>query len=197
MSDSAMQFLLAQAVAAYILDPTERSRTYLGSAKDDMSISKVMPLCLLLYMPTFAQQGHEQILPPGSIDGRTNPELIPDIVAFRLVFAAIAEPREAISAAPSPIPTDKQKAKLAAAGLGTADESALVDALAGFKEDVGRIVSGKATSKETLDDAAQRTLDRVRARMSPDGFERLVAYVQSKKKLMKRIPLPDMATHSH
>lgn len=147
-----------------------------------------------------SQQHPQAVLPPDTIDGSVTPELIPDIVACRLFFtAASAAPHDVTASAshlPSPVGTaesPRQRAKLHPAELNSDDEAALVAILADFRASLDSIqISGTS-----LNDLAQQTLDLLQARMSPDGYQRLLQHIRSEKKKMKMIPFPDMSAHSH
>ncbi len=138
------------------------------------------------------QSGNQSLLPPGSIDGATNPELIPDVVAFRLFFSAVAE-----TASPSATQMAKQDAKLRPIELSDADKGVLVIALAQFKANLVKAQTSHTPLKTYLDDTAQSTIQSLVSSMSADGFQRLEAYVRAEKRFMKRALYPQMDSHNH
>ncbi len=71
------------------------------------------------------QWRNQSLLPPGSIYGATNPELVTDVVAFTLIFSAVAE-----NASPSATRMAEQDAKLRPIELTGADRGVLITALA-------------------------------------------------------------------
>ena len=138
------------------------------------------------------QWGNQSPLPAGSIDGAVNPELIPDVVAYRLFFSAAAE-----GSSPSSLQVVRQDAKLRPIQLAPDDKAALVDALSEFKNNIAQALTLPSPVPGYLDATAQATVDRLRTKMSAGGFQRMEAYVRSQKRLMKRVPYPDMAGHGH
>jgi hypothetical protein len=170
-------------------------------------------LLVVTGLSAFAQEPRQIVLPPGTVYGSLHPELIPDTVACRLFFAAIAERRpfttgaSASLATGAPALTPRQRAKVVSVGLSDGDESALADVLADFSEAVDKLMSAansqESTNKtpvsqtESLDEIAERTIAQLHSRMTVDGFERLLAHIRSEKTKMKRMPYPDMSGHSH
>ena len=145
----------------------------------------MMLLFLLSALPGSAMQ--QSSLPPGSIDGQATPELIPDVVAFRLFFTAVAE-----DAQPSATQIAKQNSKLCGIHFSDADKSIFVQALPDFKSRM--VPATAAPMAASLDDIAQATVNLLQTNMSPDGFQRLQAYVRIQKKRMKRFPYPSMGS---
>jgi hypothetical protein len=68
-----------------------------------------------------------RILPAGTIDGSKTPDLIPDVLAYRLVFAAFSEPAGA-----SPAQLNRQRAKLSQLELNVRDSTCFLAPLADF-----------------------------------------------------------------
>lgn len=148
---------------------------------------KYLLLLLLLSVLPLSAVNHSG-LPPGSIDGQATPELIPDVVAFRLFFTAVAEDAQATSAQRA-----KQDSKLCGIHLNTDDKSIFVQSLSGFKSRLAQAAA--APMAASFDDIAQNVVNLLQTRMSLEGFQRLQAYVRNQKKLMKRIPYPSMGSH--
>jgi len=151
-------------------------------------------ICLLLSFAAgvglFAQS--TAVLPQGAIDGAVAPNSIPDVVAFRMFFVAVAE-----TPAPGVIVSAKQQAKLNPIGLSAADQSIIVQELAQFKAALTSVKSGaqNATGATAPDTLTQSLIDRLKSEMTAAGFQSLQAYVQSEKKHMKAFPVPLMPGH--
>jgi hypothetical protein len=173
-------------------------------------IGRLCFLAGLLCSGVFAQQPGVSVVPAGIIDGSVTPELIPDIVAYRLFFSALAGRTKAGSSNVSPnsnSETPRQKAKLRSIGLNSADESALVAELAKFRADVdgmmaetkARVSMGVAPSSSTqsLNDIANNHVGILQSQMTTDGSARLLQYVRAEKSKMRMIPFPEMSGHSH
>lgn len=140
-------------------------------------------------------------LPPGSIDGAVNPEQIPDAVAFRLFFGALAAPPTSAGptvagaiAGQSPSASLSQRAKLAPASLTEADIGVVLNALKAFSTSPATATNGMANQQQasSFDALGQNTINTLQAQMSGDGFRRLLAHVQAQKKFIKRVPYPIM-----
>ena len=126
-------------------------------------------------------------LPAGSIDGAVTPELITDATAFRLFLTAVS-----LGPNPTQQERNRQAAKLRPIQLSAEDKSALLLALTKFP---GILASAEQTPGTSLDDLAEATIADMRSQLSQDGFTRLMSYVQTQKKYMKRIPYPSMPGH--
>jgi hypothetical protein len=150
------------------------------------------------------QQSTPQPDPPGTIDGAKNPELIPDAVAYRLLFLAVAEPENA---------TDEQKArargKIHPAGLSETDVEGFLILLAQFDQGMTAIdaqiskirnrnplalsplsADGQQVQLLTrqMDQLVAGTIGALPEKLSEDGFARLHDYLQRAKGGMKLIP---------
>jgi hypothetical protein len=145
--------------------------------------------------------------PPGTIDGAKNPELIPDEVAYRMLFLAVAEPEDA---------TDEQKAraraKIAAAQLSEEDTQALLSLMADFHKETAAVLAENATIRarnpfpdrlstdwpivvelrKRMEANALNTMAALPARLSPEGVAKLQAHLAEVKRGIKRVPLPNM-----
>jgi hypothetical protein len=145
--------------------------------------------------------------PPGTIDGAKNPELIPDEVAYRMLFLAVAEPEDA---------TDEQKAraraKIAAAQLSEEDTQAFLRLMADFHKETAAVLAenAKIRARNPLPDRQStdwpilvglrkrmeanvtNTIAALPARMSEDGQRKLQKHLLAVKQGIKRIPLPNM-----
>jgi len=136
------------------------------------------------------------VTPSDIIDGAKNPELIPDSIAYRLVFISVAGP-----AIPSLKDMDRQRAHLRDAGLRTAEISRAAGLLAVFGDRYGDLVtqynesvqvandSGEEPDLTTflsqLDQLVESTREALAAAISPEAAKHLEAYVQSEKRNMR------------
>jgi hypothetical protein len=141
--------------------------------------------------------------PPGTIDGSKNPELIPDIVAYRLVLLGIAEPENATDAQQA-----RFRAKIASAQLNEDDLQMLLGILGTFQNQMDALTAqanqilardpipfagtpdyqslvGLSKQREPVFNQAMSALS---ARLSADGAAKLQAYVESAKRGMKYLP---------
>jgi len=141
--------------------------------------------------------------PPGTIDGAKNPELIPDDVAYRLVFLGVAEPGDASDAQKA-----RFRAKIASAGLNEEDTEAFRVILAALQKQLDALnaqaklilardplpLAGTPDYQRLLELSKQRgpvfaeAMSALPARLSVDGGAKLAAYVQSEKRRMKYLP---------
>lgn len=130
------------------------------------------------------------------IDGASNPELIPDLTAYRLFLVAVSRP---------PDPPDNevihQAVQLSKIGLQEADRKATIIILASFNSRYHDFINSyneAATAAwargEHLDAASfladrdrlvQSTCDALKAGLSSDGWSRLDAHVKGEKQRMK------------
>ena len=113
---------------------------------------------------------------PSNAPGPVDP--IPDHVAFRLFFTAVAE-----NASPSPAEVARQDGKLNVIQLPAADKAALVASLARFKTNIANVQNG--SKPMPLNDVVQGTLNELIAQMTPEGFRQLHTYVRFQKKYMR------------
>jgi hypothetical protein len=141
--------------------------------------------------------------PPDTIDGAKHPELIPDDVAYRLVFLAIAEPESA-----PPARLALARAKIAPAGLSADDTAAFLTLLTAFRKEFDALnaqetdllqrnfaVHPLSTVAEQLRGIrAQRaklfadTIAALPARLSDEGMAKLEEHLQREKHAMKMFP---------
>lgn len=150
-----------------------------------------------------AQTATPQPDPPGMIDGSKNPELIPDLAAYRAVLLAFSEPENA---------TDAQKArfqaKIAPAGLSDPDTDAFLGVLTNFRKQSDALHAQAAAilarnpfphpdsvDYQTLKDITQQeqavfaeAISAIPARLSMDGAAKLETFVKNEKRGMKYIP---------
>ena len=131
--------------------------------------------------PAFQNVG-EPPAPTGIIDGSVSPDLIPDVVAFRLFLSAVAGKGST------------QDARLQPIGLGSADMAVLVQVLPNFAAALRQALATRPQG--SLDTAAQAAVDSLREQMSQEGFQRLLTYVRNQKKFIKRAPYPPMHVHN-
>jgi hypothetical protein len=88
------------------------------------------------------------MLPADIIDGAKHPELVPDLVAYRLYFVAVAEPIDATAEQ-----KQRQRAFLKAAGIGDADLESAIAVLATFKKSYDDLVKRYNDSVDTANRA--------------------------------------------
>ena len=133
---------------------------------------------------------------PVMIDGAKHPELIPDLVAYRLFFITVSEPQQATAEQRA-----RQRAQLLTAGLKEGDLQHASSVLATFKAEYGDLVerynesvdvanrSGKAPDLQTFlsqqDELVQATREALAGALSPGGMTRFDAHVQSEKRNMR------------
>jgi hypothetical protein len=167
-----------------------------------MSLMKIVKVCMAVAVVVQLPVLRAQVaLPPGSVDGAVNPQLIPDVVAFRLFFGALAGgasasalPQGASSSVSQLQPSARQRAQLIPVGLGAADTSLLLQAVGEWQVSVGSLPPassgmGSAPSAPTLDTVTQATVSKLQQGMSAQEFSSLVAFVRAQKKAMKRVPV--------
>jgi hypothetical protein len=168
---------------------------------------------LLLLASCLAAQAQDQPSPapqpdpPGTIDGAKTPELIPDEVAYRMLFLAVAEPEDA---------TEEQKtrarAKIAAAQLTEEDTQAFLKLMADFHEETAAVVAENAKIRarnpfpdrqstdwsilvglrKRMEANVTNTIAALPARLSEDGQRKLQEHLLEVKRSIKRVPLPNM-----
>jgi hypothetical protein len=154
--------------------------------------------------PVVIQQPTPQPDPPGTIDGAKYPELIPDSVAYRLLFLAVAEPENA---------TDEQiaraRGKINPAGLSETDVEAFLLLLAKFGQGMTSINAQLGTIRDRnplalsplsadgqqvqvltrqMDQLVTDTITALPERLSSEGLAKLHDYLQQAKRGMKIIP---------
>jgi len=141
--------------------------------------------------------------PAGTIDGAKNPELIPDDVAYRMVFLGVAEPQDASDAQKA-----RYQAKIASAGLNEDDTEAFRLVLGALQKQLDALnaqanqvlardplpQAGTPDYQQLVDLSQQRqpvfaeAMGALPARLSADGAAKLQAYVQNEKRRMKYHP---------
>lgn len=136
------------------------------------------------------------LLPNNIIDGAVHPELIPDVVAYRLFFVTVAEPPDA-----SARQLARERAFLRAAGLADADIAPAEQVLANFKLEYDRFIktynqlTQQAISEGRSPDFTGLVLERdqlveatrvlLESTISPDEAKRFEAHMQSEKRNMR------------
>jgi len=141
--------------------------------------------------------------PPGTIDGKKNPELIPDEVAYRMIVLAVAEPEDATEEA-----KERAWAKINPIGFSREDGLAFLILLAEFQtqareldKQVAEVLvrapiphPASTDYRQLVDLGKQRdqllnnTVAAFPARLSQEGLLRLRTYLPEAKKGMKIIP---------
>jgi hypothetical protein len=144
--------------------------------------------------------------PPGTIDGAKNPELIPDEVAYKMLFLSIMEPEN-----PTEAQRARQEAKLRMIGLSQDDEASFLARLGDFRDrmrDVGARAAEilKATPNPPRDSAEWQELsdldrqagtavadavEALRTGLSQEGFAKLRARLLEFKHTIKAFPTPE------
>ena len=117
-------------------------------------------------------------LPPGWVDGSKTPNLIPDRIAYRLVFMSLMLP-----ASPDQTAINRQETRLKQIGFSATDETVLKQTLTMF-------ASSYSTLKQTNGEAAQTwalvqaTRSSLQTQLSADGNSKFSAYVALEKQRM-------------
>lgn len=145
-----------------------------------------------------AQNASQTHIHPQSavVDGSVNPELIPDLTAYRLYLLTVSRPSNATDSE-----VRRQSAQILRLGISDADRKVLISSLQNFKtlyndwiESFNQRAKAAWDAQETLDtqtylaqrdQIVQSTLDGLQAGLSHDGWVRLNAMVKSEKKNMK------------
>jgi len=143
-----------------------------------------------------APHQHPTVVQSPVIDGATNPELIPDSLAYRLYFVAVSTAQN-----PSDDERKRQRTHLAKTGLADSEQEALVAVLTDFRSNYDALIAqyneaAKAalahnqaadisTLLNALDGLVQTTRDKLTLRLSPGGRALLHAFVISEKKSMR------------
>jgi hypothetical protein len=145
--------------------------------------------------------------PPGTTDGAKNPELIPDDVAYKMLFLSIMEPEN---------PTNEQKArqeaKLRMIGFSDDDKAGFLAKLGDFRGRLGDLGGRreeilKATPVPARDSAEWQdlsdieqqantvvtdTVEALRTGLSQEGFDKFQARMLEFKRTIKAFPGPKM-----
>jgi hypothetical protein len=149
----------------------------------------IVVICCLAWSGHGFQQTPQAPLPSGSVDGAVNPEAIPDVVAFRLFFAAL------VASSSSATQVTQSELTFSSLQLTDADKATFARALATFRNKLDTASALKTATN--LDALSQDCVQALKQSMSPDGFDRLLIYVRAEKRRMKRIPYPSMNSHKH
>ena len=139
------------------------------------------------------------VLPPGTIDGSKTPDLIPDIVAYRLVFVAFSEPPN-----PTAEQASRQHAKLGSLELSKPDIDIFSSELSRFHDRYRQLIAGQTPNTPATDDArgafiqardaiVSDTVAALESRGSANAIIRFKAFVLSEKKHMTMAPVPKMS----
>jgi hypothetical protein len=141
--------------------------------------------------------------PPGTINGAVSPELIADQVAYSLILRGIAEQEGATEEQ-----TARARAKIQSAEVNTRDAATIFELAAQFEKQVVALdeealaIHRKNASisengpewQQLMQLNAERnqlindTIALLNARLSPEGLQKLGAYVQAAKRRMKVYP---------
>jgi hypothetical protein len=144
--------------------------------------------------------------PPGTIDGAKNPELVPDEVAYKMLFLSLIEPEN-----PTEAQKARQEAKLRMIGLSDSDKAGLLVKLGDFRDrmnDLGARTQEilKATPNpprdsaewQELSDIEQQTntvvtdtVEALRGGLSQEGFGKFQARMLGCKRTIKGFPMPN------
>ena len=118
-----------------------------------------------------AQTSSVRNIPPGWIDGAESPNLIPDRVAYRLVFISLMLPDS-----PDQTAIERQEGHLRQIGLSGADETVLKQALAVFAANYAAWQQTSGTAGEAWN-IVQTTQTSLQSRLTSDGNSKFSAYV--------------------
>ncbi len=159
----------------------------------------VVPVMLSLLSPIASAQQPQQVhhhepVTYAIIDGRTNPELISDAIAYHLVFIHIAN----ILADPT-APLGQGQAIFSDIGLTEKDQQQFITVLSGYRTQHNLAVAAhnlkveNAMAARTVppsfvperDLQTQITRDLLKSSLSPSGMQAIDVYVQNEKKNMK------------
>jgi len=189
----------AQAEQARTLQPTVSTHAACCST----FASTAIPASVNAAASAAPQSSSTLAVPPGTIDGAKNPELIPDEVAYRLVLLALAEPEN---------PTDAQRArfqaKIAPAKLSEDDSEAFLLILGTFQKQLDALnaqasqirarnpipLAGTPDYPSLVDLSKQsepvfaEAMSAVPARLSAEGYAKFQTYIQNAKRGMKYLP---------
>jgi len=144
---------------------------------------------------------------PGTIDGAKNPELIPDEIAYKMLFLSLMEPEN-----PTEAEKTRQEAKLRMIRLAEDDQASFLARLGDFRDQIGELGARseeilKATPNPPrasaewlkLSDIEQETnmlvtdtVEALRAQLSAEGFAKLEARLLDFKRTIKAFPMPNM-----
>jgi hypothetical protein len=163
--------------------PLLESDTRLLTALTCKAILVFVCLCCMTFLSTRSNAQHAshlaapprqgQILPPGTIDGSKTPEVIPDVIAYRLVFAAFSEPADA-----APAQLARQGAKLSQLKLSDSDAVAVTFALSDFHSRYSALIAIQSPQPTQVNSSAfiaardaivVDTLTTIASRASPDA----------------------------
>ena len=157
-----------------------------------ISLSKWLNACVCSMLFTVApgvavaqHEGHsaETKQLPVVVDGKKNPELISDDLAWNHFLMVVSEHRNA-----SAEDIRRRQARIAALGLGDSDAASFVQALSGLKEEIDDIDStrirngGSEGLQSRWNNAMANARRRVREALSIDGQMRLDAFIRQRVK---------------
>ena len=120
---------------------------------------------------------------PLAVDGRKNPERVPDRIAYNHFIGFNAE-----SASPTPNEMQRRNTSLARVGLSPDDHRVLVEILKGVRDELRQadtLSKGtsieRAAAKDKRDDTLARIRTRIQTDLSPDGVMRLDQFIRRLK----------------
>lgn len=145
---------------------------------------------------TVIPESQAAAIPPNVINGAVHPELIPDLVAFRLFFITVALPSGATDRDKA-----RQRAQLMFAGLRDDDLSRAASVLATFKVQYDYLVqhyndsvdvanrSGRPPDLQKFlteqEELVQQTKDALAGMLTTKGMSNFEAHVKNEKRNMK------------
>jgi hypothetical protein len=183
--------------AALVAAHAQNGSSGAGLARQGRAVRELAPSrARLTASPAATGQGMTMD-PPGIIDGSKEPDLIPDVVAYRLWFLAVALPPGATE-----VEQARQWAQLKAAGLSSDDAMQTASILATFRTSYDYLVNSYndsvAQANQMGDDPpdvqaflGQRdalvgtTLRALNTALSAPGMQALRSYVQGQKANMR------------
>jgi hypothetical protein len=131
----------------------------------------VLAIMSLGVAPVFGQSGGiSKSLPPGWIDGSKDPNLIPDRVAYRMVFLSLLLPNS-----PDQTAFARQQARLNRIGLSDTDKAVLMEALVTFGSDYSAWRRNQV--KGQIWPIVNQTQSQLQSQLSADGNAKFAAYV--------------------
>jgi hypothetical protein len=137
-----------------------------------------------------------QHIPANLIDGAVHPELVPDLVAYRLVLLAVSKPSNLTDQQ-----NKRQAPQLSKINLREPDQKGVISILENFYSEYHNLIQtyneaataanarGERSDISYLllerDQLVQSTHDKLKNSISTDGWARFDAYVQHEKSQMK------------
>lgn len=193
-------FLLTCLARCYIESAIQTPRP--GKREKELPVIRFLLPLIFLVAPVLHAQNPpletdvSPASPPKIIDGSVHPELIPDVVAYRLFLLTISTSRN-----PTAKELARQRSHLGMVHLGPQDLLHIIPVLRDFRSQYDSLISdynqsasealqhGKQPDVEAFlqrrDALVQKSRGELKLALTPDGAARLDAYVQIQKRMMK------------